>query len=105
MDMNERLVARIWHTEVAAEQAEAYERFAREVSLPMFRQQQGFAGVLMLRSGTACQVITLWLSLKDIAALDNSASYKTTVARISEQGFLQGQNTVELFEAHLLNLV
>ena len=43
------MIGRIWRTHVLLDRAVEYEAFARDVSLPMFRQQQGFEGVLMLR--------------------------------------------------------
>ena len=43
------MVARIWRTGVKPERFEEYERFARERSLPMFRAQRGFIGVLFMR--------------------------------------------------------
>ena len=43
------MVARIWRTGVKPERFEKYERFARERSLPMFRAQRGFIGVLFMR--------------------------------------------------------
>jgi heme-degrading monooxygenase HmoA len=97
-----RQIARIWHTEVDAGRADEYERFAREISLPMFKVQQGFAGVLMLRDGSRCQVITLWQSHEAVAALDLSSTYRETVERIRGQGFLGGEQRVETLDAHLL---
>ncbi|HEY0628239.1 MAG TPA: hypothetical protein VGD23_02825 [Sphingomicrobium sp.] len=98
------MIARIWHTEVAPARADEYERFAREVSLPMFRQQPGFGGVLMLRDNSRCQVITLWASHDAIAALDGSSTYRETVQAILAQGFLRGEQKVELCDAHLIAL-
>ena len=98
------LIARIWRTEIDANRADEYERFAQHYSLPMFRAQPGFAGVLMLRDGTSCQVITLWQSRKAIAALDHSTSYQKTVARIMAEGFLCGEQSVAIFDAHMFAL-
>jgi heme-degrading monooxygenase HmoA len=101
--VDDRLIARIWRTEVDPDRADEYERFAREVSLPMFRRQQGYAGVMMLRDGTACQVITLWRSREDVAALDQSPLYRETVQHILRQGFLQGDQMLDIAEAHLID--
>jgi heme-degrading monooxygenase HmoA len=99
--MSEALIARIWHTEVDPARADEYEAFARDISLPMFRAQPGFAGVLMLRDGGRCQVITLWETHEAIEALDSSAKYRETVDSILAQGFLGGEQRVELLDAHL----
>ena len=99
--MSGQLIARIWHTEIDPDRAAEYEAFARDISLPMFRAQPGFAGVLMLRDGGRCQVITLWESHDAIDALNSSASYRQTVDRILAQGFLGSEQSVELLDAHL----
>ena len=102
--MSDRLIARLWRTEVDPDRADDYERFARDESLPMFERQPGFAGVLMLRDGACCTVITLWRNAESIAALDRSASYRETVDKIRAQGFLRGEQRVEILDAHLLAL-
>ncbi len=43
------MLARIWRTGVRPERFEEYARFAHERSLPMFREQRGFIGVLFMR--------------------------------------------------------
>ena len=95
------MIARIWHTDIDPDRAAEYESFAREISLPMFRQQQGFVGVLMVREGSRCRVITVWRGPEDVAALDTSPSYKDTVARIIAKGFLCGDQKIEVMDAHL----
>jgi len=102
--MTQRLLARIWHTEIDPGRADDYERFARQVSLPMFEAQPGFAGVLMLRDGARCQVITLWESSEAIDALNSSPTYRATVERILAEGFLRGEQHVETLDAHLLSV-
>jgi heme-degrading monooxygenase HmoA len=94
-------IARIWKTGVDPERALEYEHFARHVSLPMFQAQQGFEGVFMLRDGADCTVITLWNSPADAAALSNSTTYKATVQRILDRGFLVGEQTLQTCEIHL----
>ncbi len=55
------MVARIWRTRVKPERFEEYERFARERSLPKFRAQRGFIGVLFMREkADRAAVLTLW---------------------------------------------
>ena len=43
------MMVRIWRTGVKPERFEEYERFAWERSLPMFREQRGFIGVVFMR--------------------------------------------------------
>ena len=99
------MIGRIWRTQVLSDRADEYEAFARDISLPMFRQQQGFEGVLMLRRDEECLVISLWHSEDDLAVLSGSASYNDTVAQIVARGFLFGEQTVDLFNVHLSTLV
>lgn len=100
--MSEQLVARIWKTKIDPGRAPDYERFAREVSLPMFRAQTGFAGALMLRDHDECQVITIWQSLDAVEALASSHSYHETVDRIMTEGFIWGDQQIQVMPAHLL---
>src|SRR5262245_51362837 len=83
-------LARIWTTTIDPERALDYERFAREVSLPMFKEQTGFVGVLMLREHEKCQVITIWQSPEAVEALGSSPTYRETVEQIVAEGFIRG---------------
>jgi heme-degrading monooxygenase HmoA len=95
---------RIWRTGVVSGRFEEYERFAREISLPMFQSQAGYRGVLMAGDGPERIVITLWEDDDAIAALDASRSYRDTVSRIVATGFLTGAQSVEIYDTHLSDL-
>ena len=95
---------RIWRTGVVSGRFEEYERFAREISLPMFRSQAGYRGVMMAGDGPERIVITLWEDDDAIAALDSSRSYRDTVSRIVATGFLTGAQSVEVYDTHLSDL-
>jgi heme-degrading monooxygenase HmoA len=94
------LIVRIWKTRVLPENAVAYEDFAREHSLPMFRQQVGFLGVFFAKSGQERAVITLWRDQDDVSRLEQSPTYRRTVERITEAGIVHGESDVELFVTH-----
>lgn len=94
------MIARTWIVDVDPAGLETYETFAREVSVPMFKQQAGFCGVLMMRDGATCQVVSLWSDREAVAALDTSSSYRATVAAIEVLGILSHARPVELFEVH-----
>jgi hypothetical protein len=68
--------ARIWRTEIDETRADEYREFAHARSLPMFRAQPGFAGVLFAAQGTQRAVITLWEDLAGAEALDKSPPTK-----------------------------
>jgi heme-degrading monooxygenase HmoA len=94
------MIMRIWRTQVDEAQAEQYERFAAEESLPMFRAHQGFEGHLFGRRGGDCVVITIWKDDAAADALEASPRYRDTVARINAAGFLADRSEVERFQLH-----
>ena len=89
-------------TRFTVARATEYEAFAREISLPMFRQQPGFLGVAMYRRGEECVVLTLWQDAASVAALARSDAFTRTVSEILAAGFLQGEQTLETYNVHLL---
>jgi hypothetical protein len=92
------MVARIWRTGIDETRAEEYRRFAETKSLPMFREQPGFVGVLFAANGAERAVITLWQDLDSAEQLDRSETYTRTVAEIAATGFLRGESSVEVLE-------
>lgn len=92
------MIARIWRTQIDESRADEYRRFAQAKSLPMFREQPGFAGVLFAANGPDRAVITLWQDAESARRLDQSQTYTSTVAEIEAAGFLRGESTVEVFE-------
>jgi len=98
------MIARIWRTGIRPGRADAYESFAREISLPMFRAQQGYAGVVMGRDGNSAWVLTLWRDQAAVDALASSATYQQTVERILAANLLDGEQTTEIAEMHLLDV-
>lgn len=98
------MIARLWKTGLNRQRVDAYEEFARTVSLPMFHQQDGFLGCVMGRTETEGFVMTFWRDQAAIDALDTSPSYKATVARISKAGLLDGMQSVDLLQPHLIDM-
>jgi heme-degrading monooxygenase HmoA len=91
-------MVRIWRTRVAPQRLADYETFAQERSLPMFRNQSGFRGVVFARRGDDHIVISFWQDPAAIEALARSPSYRQTVQEISATGFLVGESTTEALE-------
>jgi hypothetical protein len=85
-------------TEIDQTRAHEYRDFAHSKSLPIFRAQPGFAGVLFAAHATERAVITLWHELACVEALEHSPSYQTTVADIEATGFLDGESAVEVLD-------
>jgi heme-degrading monooxygenase HmoA len=82
------MIARIWHTELAADRVRDYERFARERSLPMFSRQSGLLGVLLLGGGRSRAVLTLWDGPAAIERLEASTAYRQTAGALAGSGIL-----------------
>lgn len=97
-------VARLWKATLVDGRAEEYEAFARDISLPMFRMQQGFKGVAMMRNGKDSSVLTLWRDEQSIRQLDRSESYLATVGMIMATGLLQDVGDAVLSDLHLADL-
>ncbi|QKG72556.1 antibiotic biosynthesis monooxygenase family protein [Erythrobacter mangrovi] len=97
-------IARIWKATVIEGRAPEYETFARDISLPMFRQQDGFEGVAMMRNGNECTVLTFWRDEEAIRRLDQSESYLATVNSILAVGFLESTEDAVLSSLHLAEL-
>jgi heme-degrading monooxygenase HmoA len=64
----------------------------------MFEAQPGFCGALLTATGSRCAVITIWRDAAAAAALDDSTSYRATVAEIERAGFLVGEQSLEVLE-------
>lgn len=94
------MIMRVWRVRVDDARADEYERFAQEVSLPMFQEQLGFRGSLFGRSGDDCVVVTLWDDDEAADSLDVSQSYLETVCRIRAAGFISLELGVERFYVH-----
>ena len=94
------MLVRIWRTHIDEARAPEYEAFARQRSLPMFRAQQGFAGVLFARDDASCAVISFWRDAAAVDALAQSASYDETATALAATGMVVGAASVEVFELH-----
>jgi heme-degrading monooxygenase HmoA len=98
------MIARIWRTRIDEARADEYLEFARSRSLPMFRTQQGFVGVLFARQRAERTVISLWRDLASAHALDGSPTYMATVAEIEATGFIIGPSTIDVLEVEQILL-
>ncbi|GAB7101979.1 hypothetical protein JCM4814A_02930 [Streptomyces phaeofaciens JCM 4814] len=96
------MIVRLWRAAVLTGQELEYDAFARDVSQPMFEQQEGFRGVMFSRSGERCLVITLWADQASLETLAASPRYHETVKRIS--ALIQPETTTEVYEVQGGNL-
>jgi heme-degrading monooxygenase HmoA len=95
------VIVRIWRTGIDPTRAGEYERFAEERSLPMFRAQPGFRGVLFTTAADGGRaVVSFWETERAVELLDRSESYRETASALGSSGILRGQQTVEVLIAH-----
>jgi heme-degrading monooxygenase HmoA len=92
------MIVRIWRTHVQERREQEYRDFARSRSLPMFRAQPGFLGVMFTAHRAERAVISMWKDVASVEALDRSPTYRSTVSEIEASGFLRGPSTVEVLE-------
>jgi heme-degrading monooxygenase HmoA len=98
------MIARLWKTGLQPGRIKAYEAFAREISLPMFREQDGFLGCVMSHRDDQGVVLTFWRDAAAVEALKHSPSYQATVERILAADLLAGEQSTEVSDVHLLAL-
>ncbi len=98
------MIVRLWKTGLKQGRGEVYEEFARDISLPMFRQQKGFLGCIMSRKDDQGLVLTLWRDQDAVDALAHSSTYKATVERMLGADLLTGEQSTEVTDIHLLDL-
>ena len=90
---------RIWRAKLNPARLEAYRRFERERSLPMFRKQPGLLAVLFLRGAEAYAAsLTVWEDKGALEALTSSPSYRRTARELVESDLLVGKQSEEVFE-------
>jgi heme-degrading monooxygenase HmoA len=92
------MIVRIWRTHIDQARAGEYLDFAQSKSLPMFRAQPGFAGMLFAAHEAERAVLTLWDDLAAVEALNTSHAYTDTVEAIEATGVVRGPSTVEVLE-------
>lgn len=98
------MIARLWKTGLKPGRTAAYEAFARDISLPMFRKQDGFLGCVMSHRDGEGLVLTFWRDEAAVEALKHSRSYQATVERILAADLLAAEQSTEITEVHLLEL-
>ncbi len=98
------MIVRMWRTAIDPNRRDEYADFEQEHSLPMFRQQAGFLGVLFLRTDEGAAALSFWESRQHVEHLSVSASYRATVERLESTGLLRGEQTLEVFEAEGVHL-
>lgn len=97
-------VARLWRATLVPGLGNAYDRFSKEVSLPMFRSHEGFLGVAMMRNDQVACVITYWTDHAAVRSLEVSDRYAVTVEAIMASGFISTFGETVVMETHLADI-
>lgn len=93
------MIVRIWRAKLNPARLEAYRRFERERSLPMFRRQPGLLAVLFPREAEdSAASLTIWEDRGTVEALGSSPSYRRTVRELAKSELLAGEQSVEVLE-------
>ena len=93
------MIVRIWRTGIDPARAADYDRFAEARSLPMFRAQPGFRGVLFTTAADGGRaVISFWEDDRAVELLDRSETYRETASALGSSGILRGDQMVEVLD-------
>ncbi len=91
------MLTRIWRTEFDPDQLDSLQRFAEDVSAPMFRSLEGCIGHLYAVRGATWITQTFWTTAEALDAAERSGSYRSVVDQITAAGFLVGEQRTEVF--------
>lgn len=94
------MIVRIWKVGIQSGKKQALEKFAKEISLPMFRSQAGCLGVLFTYKDDICATVTLWNNQASINQLEQSSIYQEVVEKIENSGILEGNHETEVFYSY-----
>jgi heme-degrading monooxygenase HmoA len=98
------MIGRLWKTGLKPGRDKAYEEFARDISLPMFKQQEGFLGCVMSHNQVTGFVLTFWRDKSAVTALEKSLTYQQTVAQILAADLLVETQETSVCEVHIADL-
>ncbi len=94
------MIVRIWTVGIAQGKNQELEKFANEISAPMFKNAKGCLGVMFSQSGNECKTITIWDSVESVSALNDSFEYKKIVDEIEKSGILYGEHHTEVLDLY-----
>lgn len=92
------MICRKWTTGLVPERADVFDAYAKKVSLPMFKSQQGLLSCFVARTQDKATVTTIWENKENILAMERSAEYQKTVSGLFALSCLDDQQSVEIFD-------
>ena len=91
------MLSRLWRTGFDPGRLDELQRFASEVSAPMFQELPGCLGYIFAVEGSSWITQTFWESRSDLNEAEASERYRSVVAEIGKTGFLRDPQTTEVF--------
>lgn len=88
---------RIWRSDYDPTRRDELQRFAEEISAPMFRRLPGCLGFIYGATGSTWITQTFWDSVQHIEDAEASELYQDVVSRISRTGLLGGDQRTEVY--------
>ncbi len=92
------MLIRIWRSDFDTTRRDELQRFADEISAPMFRRLPGCLGFVYGAAGSTWITQTFWDSEQHIEEAEASELYQNVVSRILGTGFLGDDQRTEVFE-------
>ncbi len=92
------MLVRIWRVRIAAERRAELERFATEISAPMFQGFHGCLGHLFAVAGDAWVTETYWESQESLNTALASDRYADVVSQLEATGILLGESDVDVYQ-------
>jgi hypothetical protein len=95
------MVGRLWETEIDPALDAEFERFTREIALPMVRGRMGCSAVFVLREaeGTNRGILTFWLSRKAMSVAAASLEWSEVGRQLARYGITFDLEHARGFEA------
>ena len=93
------MLIRIWQIKVKPDRFGDLEKFGEEYFQPMFERQEGCLGVLFTHDENYSAMISMWDDMRSIEKLRESSLYHEAVESILGSGLVDGEQSVEIFEA------
>ncbi len=92
------MLTRLWTTEFDVDRRSELERFANEISRPMFEQMAGFLGYIYAVSDAIWLTQTFWESEADIEACEKSPVYLAVVDQLMSTGLVVGNQSTAIYQ-------
>lgn len=94
------MLLRTWTVSIVPGRENDLEDFARQVSLPMMREQPGCLAAFFTRTATHCLTLTIWASQAQIDAMECNAAYRQVVQQIEASGIVGADHRTQVHDLY-----